>query len=152
MKNAVRAPVSPNPNLLPKQKIVSSRSTMTLICVARGLTVRVGTKKQDKRHKQGGRRTKSKATTRSTAGVGFNFEDLVSAWLLVRMLSGLTIPGLDVAGIQLQTQTHAHGWDIDDQLISASADQGRLIISSKGSLKVTASGLPADFLLRALRQ
>jgi hypothetical protein len=68
------------------------------------------------------------------------------------MLSGLTIPGLDVAGIQLQTQTHAHGWDIDDQLISASADQGRLIISSKGSLKVTASGLPADFLLRALRQ
>ena len=76
----------------------------------------------------------------------------MSAWLLVRMLSGQSIPGMDAAGFQLQMQTHALGWDIDDQLISASADGPRLAISSKAALKVTASGLPADFLLPAWRQ
>jgi hypothetical protein len=59
---------------------------------------------------------------------------------------------MDAAGFQLQTQTHALGWDIDDQLISASTDGPRLAISSKAALKVTASALPADFLLPAWRQ
>jgi hypothetical protein len=112
----------------------------------------VGTKKKVNRLNQRKRPMRSKATTRSTAGVGFNFEDLVSAWLLVRMLSGQNIPGLDAAAFQLQMQTHALGWDIDDQLISASADGPWLAISSKAALKVTASGLPADFLLPAWRQ
>jgi hypothetical protein len=84
--------------------------------------------------------------------VGFNFEDLVSAWTLVRMLSGQSIPGMEAAGFQLQMQTHAAGWDIDDQLISASPDGPRLAISSKAAVKVTASGLPADFLLPVWRQ
>jgi hypothetical protein len=112
----------------------------------------MGTKKKVNQPKQPNRPMRSKATTRSTAGVGFNFEDLVSAWLLVRMLSGKSIPGLNAAAFQLQMQTHAFGWDIDDQLISASADGPWLAISSKAALKVTASGLPADFVLPAWRQ
>lgn len=114
--------------------------------------IRVATKQKVRQLNQSRRAARSKATTRSTAGVGFNFEDLVSAWLLVRMLSGQSIPGIGVAGVQLQMQTHALDWDIDDQLISATADGPRLGISSKAALKVTASGLPADFLLPAWRQ
>src|SRR5262249_42277932 len=95
---------------------------------------------------------RSKATTRSTAGVGVNFEDLVSAWLLVRMLCGQSIPGMDAAGFQLHMQTHALCWDIDDQLISARTHGPRLAISSKAGVKVAAWGLPADFLLPAWLQ
>src|SRR6476660_6275590 len=98
--------------------------------------IRVGTKKKVERSNQRRRQARSKATTRSTAGVGFNFEDLVSAWTLVRMLSGQSIPGMEAAGFQLQMQTHAAGWDIDDQLISASPDGPRLAISSKAAVKV----------------
>lgn len=76
----------------------------------------------------------------------------MAAWLLVRMLSGQTIPGMEAAGVQLQAQTNALGLDIDDLLLSARAERSRLAISCKGSLKVTASGLPADFLLPAWRQ
>jgi len=112
----------------------------------------VGTKKKANRLNRRKRPLSSKATTRSTAGVGFNFEDLVSAWLLVRMLSGQSIPGLDAVAFQLQMQTHALGWDIDDQLISGSADGPWLAISCKAALKVTASGLPSDFLMPAWRQ
>jgi hypothetical protein len=50
-----------------------------------------------------------KATTRSTGGAGFNFEDQVAAWLLIKMLRGEAIPGINAAGSQLQMQTHSLG-------------------------------------------
>ena len=51
------------------------------------------------------------ATTRSTAGPGFAFEDQVAAWLLLKMLTGETIPGMDgCLGLRLQSQTSALEW------------------------------------------
>ena len=44
-------------------------------------------------------------TTRSTAGPGFDFEDQIAAWLLLKMLTGETIPGMDHRlGLRLQSR------------------------------------------------
>jgi len=51
--------------------------------------------------------TARRATTRSTAGPGFNFEDKVAAWLLTKMLRGEPMPGINAAGDQLQMQALA---------------------------------------------
>jgi len=48
------------------------------------------------------------ATTRSTAGPGYEFEDLTAAWLMVKMLRGEAIPGINDLGENLQMQTKTH--------------------------------------------
>jgi hypothetical protein len=58
------------------------------------------------------------ATTRSTAGTGFDFEDKVAAWLLLQMLSGAPLPGIKVRGERLRWQTKAIGYELDDLLVS----------------------------------
>lgn len=59
------------------------------------------------------------ATTRSTAGPGFTFEDQISAWLLLKMLIGEGMPGMNgCLGLRLQSQTSALGWLIDDLLVT----------------------------------
>ena len=114
-----------------------------------GETVRPPTRKP-------ARRARAPAVTvRSTSGAGFAFEDLVQAWLWVKSLSGEPIVGLSSAILQVQSQTGASGWEIDDLLItSAPSDSGstRLAVSCKGNLQVSASGLPTDFAQRAWRQ
>ncbi len=98
---------------------------------------------------------KSRATTRSRGGAGFDFEDRAAAWLLLKMLRAELIPGIDVGGQQLQMQTHALGWEIDDLLVEGvtnSGERSHLAISCKGNVQVTASGLPKDFVLSAWRQ
>ena len=56
-------------------------------------------------------RKKISGTTRSTAGPGFAFEDQVAAWLLLKMLMGEALPGMEnSSGTQLQTQTSSLGW------------------------------------------
>jgi hypothetical protein len=95
------------------------------------------------------------STTRSTAGPGFDFEDHVAAWLLLKVLSGQPIPGVEGAGTRLQMQTEALGWSIDDILLTATVsqdDQRHLAISCKSNVQVTTSGLPADFMIRCWRQ
>lgn len=95
---------------------------------------------------------KPNATTRSTGGAGFNFEDQISAWLLLKMLRGESIPGVNAAGYQVQMQTKAMGWTIDDLLVTATANDGKrrqLAISSKGNVQVTASGFPESFVIAA---
>ena len=77
---------------------------------------------------KGGKRTRAsgtavrrtgRATTRSTAGPGFTFEDQIAAWLLLKMLTGEAMPGMDGRlGVQLQSQTSALGWFIDDLLVT----------------------------------
>jgi hypothetical protein len=99
--------------------------------------------------------TRAKATTRSTAGVGFDFEDQVSAWLLAKSLRGNPIPGIAAQGVQLQTQTHALGWVIDDLLVTGIAPSGerrQLAISCKSNPQVTSTGLPSDFVALAWQQ
>lgn len=89
------------------------------------------------------------ATTRSTAGPGFNFEDQVAAWLLTKMLRGSSIPGIRVTGTQAQMQTQALGWEIDDILIQGkgeSFETRQLAVSCKSNVQVRSSGLPADFI------
>lgn len=95
-------------------------------------------------------------TLRSTSGAGFDFEDQISAWLLVKMLTGEQAPAIGGAGTQLQAQVSSLGWHIDDLLLTTTKDgvvaAGRLAISAKGNLQVSASGLPADFVNRAWEQ
>lgn len=94
------------------------------------------------------------ATLRSTSGAGFEFEDLISAWQLVKALSGEQAPGIGGVVTQVQAQVSTLGWRIDDLLLTAQATTAprRLAISAKSNLQVTAAGLPADFVTRAWEQ
>jgi hypothetical protein len=101
------------------------------------------------------KKTARPSTTRSTAGPGFDFEDQVAAWLLLKALTGQPLPGIEGSATRLQMQVEALGWDIDDILLTAAVspdDQRHLAISCKSNVQVTASGLPADFVTRCWRQ
>ena len=88
---------------------------------------------------------------RSTNGVGFEFEDQISAWQLVNALSGEPAPGINEVVTKVQAQVATLGWCIDDLLLTAQADGAmqRLAVSAKANVQVTASGLPADFVTDA---
>lgn len=94
------------------------------------------------------------ATLRSMSGAGFEFEDLISAWQLVKALSGEHAPGIGGVVTQVQAQVSTLGWRVDDLLLTAQATGAprRLAISAKGNLQVSAAGLPADFVTRAWEQ
>jgi hypothetical protein len=47
------------------------------------------------------------ATTRSTAGLGFDFEDQIGAWMLLKMLSGEPLPDMERARDSI---ADANGW------------------------------------------
>jgi hypothetical protein len=97
----------------------------------------------------------SPATTRSTAGPGFDFEDHVAAWLLLKALHGQELPGVKGSVTRLQMQVEALGWHLDDILFTTdagAADQRHLAISAKSNVQVSAAGLPADFVERAWKQ
>ena len=70
---------------------------------------------------RGGSAKRASATLRSTSGAGFEFEDLISAWQLVKALSGEQAPGIDSVVTQVQAQVSALGWGIDDLLLTAQA-------------------------------
>jgi hypothetical protein len=94
-------------------------------------------------------------TRRSTAGPGFAFEDQVAAWLILKVLTGQPLPGIDGTGTGLQMQTETLGWFLDDALLTAVAgpdDERHIAISCKSNVQVTSSGLPADFVERAWKQ
>lgn len=103
---------------------------------------------------RGGSSKRAPATLRSTSGAGFEFEDLISAWQLVKALSGEVAPGIGVVVTQVQAQVSTLGWRIDDLLLTAQATGAprRLAISAKGNLQVSAAGLPADFVTCAWKQ
>lgn len=116
-------------------------------------------KKTTKRGKRPAKQTKKKAvrpsTTRSTAGPGFDFEDQVAAWLLLKVLTGQPIPGIEGIGTRLQMQDESLGWSIDDILLTTVVspdDQRHLAMSCKSNVQVTASRLPADFVTRCWKQ
>ena len=98
---------------------------------------------------------KKKAVTpsrRSTAGIGFDFEDCVAAWFLLQALAGR---GLLVEGCaqRLQMQTGSLRWDVDDLLVTTQDETvaRRLAISCKGNVQVSATGLPESFAMQAWR-
>ncbi len=96
--------------------------------------------------------TRSAATTRSTAGLGFAFEDLVAADLLSRFLLDMPIYGIGVPGAQLFSQAAAAGWLIDDLICVGLASNGiehRLALSCKSNVQVSDSGWPAEFISMA---
>lgn len=99
-------------------------------------------------------RASATATLRSTSGAGFEFEDLIAAWQLVKALSGEQAPAVDSVATQLQAQVSALGWRIDDLLLTSETGgvSRRLAMSVKGNQQVSASGLPGDFLIRAWEQ
>jgi hypothetical protein len=94
------------------------------------------------------------ATLRSTSGAGFEFEDLICAWQLVKALSGEHAPGIGSVITQVQAQVSTMGWRIDDLLLIAQGSGAvrQLAISAKGNVQVTAAGLPSDFVTRAWEQ
>jgi hypothetical protein len=95
------------------------------------------------------------STTRSTAGPGFDFEDHVAAWLLLKALTGQPLPGIEGSATRLQMQVEALGWNIDDILLTTTVspdDERHLAISCKSNVQVTATSLPADFVTRCWRQ
>jgi hypothetical protein len=84
------------------------------------------------------KKTVRPSTTRSTAGPGFDFEDQVAAWLLLKVLTGQPLPGVDGIGTRLQMQVEALGWTIDDILMTATVspeDQRHLAISAKATCR-----------------
>lgn len=93
------------------------------------------------------------ATLRSTSGAGFEFEDLISAWQLVKALSGEQATDIGVV-TKVQAQVSTLGWRIDDLLLTAQPTTAsrRLAISAKGNIQVNAAGLPTDFVTRAWEQ
>jgi hypothetical protein len=97
---------------------------------------------------------RTSATLRSTSGAGFEFEDLISAWQMVKALSGEHASGIDGVVTQVQAQVSSLLWRIDDLLLTAQVAgvPRRLAISAKASVQVTATGLPADFVTRAWEQ
>ncbi len=89
------------------------------------------------------------ATTRSTAGPGFAFEDLVAADLIARFILDMPTPGIEVSGREILSQAGALGWAIDDLVCVGVGPDGQarhLALSCKSSVQVTASGWPQDFI------
>lgn len=87
------------------------------------------------------------------SGAGFEFEDLINAWQLVKALSGEQAPGIGGVVTQVQAQVSTLGWRIDDLLLTVQTTTARrLAISAKGNLQVTAAALPVDFVTRAWEQ
>jgi hypothetical protein len=89
------------------------------------------------------------ATTRSTAGPGFAFEDLIAADLLGRLILDMPIPGIEVSGGEVLSQAGALGWAIDDLVCVGPGPDGvphHLALSCKSNVQVTASGWPQDFI------
>lgn len=110
-------------------------------------------KTSKQRSPRDGSAKRAPATLRSMSGAGFEFEDLISAWQLVKALSGEHVRGLGGVVAQVQAQVSTLGWRIDDLLLTALATTARrLAISAKGNLQVTAAGLPSDFVTRAWQQ
>jgi len=112
---------------------------------------------------RGKRRTANKAktraahpsTTRSTAGPGFDFEDRVAAWLLLKTLIGQPLPGIAGTASRIQMQVEALGWYLDDILLSSVEETNsrhKLAISCKSNVQVTNAALPADFVVRCWQQ
>jgi hypothetical protein len=92
------------------------------------------------------------ATTRSTSGAGFAFEDCVAADLLSQFLLDMPIEGIGVPGTQILSQAAAGAWIIDDLVcFGAGADgvERRLALSCKSNLQVSGNGWPADFISAA---
>lgn len=97
----------------------------------------------------------SAKTTRSTGGIGFDFEDKVAALLLSRILLGEQILEMKGNAVLLQMQVKALDWEIDDILFTfeaAGGEQQHLAISCKSNRQVSANGLPKDFVQRAWLQ
>jgi hypothetical protein len=112
-------------------------------------------KKKQRKAKAVKKKKATAATTRSTAGPGFHFEDQVAAWLLLQALIGQELPGVKGTVTRLQMQVNALGWQHDDVLFTTDAGPGdarHLAISCKSNEQVSAAGLPADFVERAWKQ
>jgi len=95
------------------------------------------------------------STTRSTAGPGFDFEDRVAAWLLLKALTGQPTPGTGGTAARLQMQVEALGWTLDDILLTSLNGRNnplQLAISCKSNVQVTNSALPPDFVARCWQQ
>jgi hypothetical protein len=85
------------------------------------------------------------ATTRSTSGVAYEFEDYIAASLLVRSMAGSPMPGFHETGACLRFQTRALGWAVDDLLFTSEGEASTLALSCKSSLQVGPAGFPQDF-------
>lgn len=105
--------------------------------------------KRDSKRRGSARRSREDvATTRSTSGAGYVFEDYVAAWLIVRMMRGLPMHGFNTPGHTVQLQTKALGHGIDDLVVTGLDTAGETItlhISCRSGLDIGPGGFRADF-------
>src|SRR5687767_12471906 len=90
------------------------------------------------------KKTPTPATTRSTAGSGFDFEDHIGAWMLLKMLTGEQLVDMGSrSGTRLQTQVQSLNWRIDDLLVTCGdpSDESHIAISCKGNVQVSGTSL-----------
>src|SRR5258708_18861100 len=80
-------------------------------------------KKKAKTAKAKSKKPKAPTTTRGTAGHGFDFQDQVGAWLVLSVLTGQPLPGIQGRGIWIQCQTDKIGWLIDDLLVTSTVSE-----------------------------
>jgi hypothetical protein len=82
-----------------------------------------------------------------TGGGGFEFEDLVGAWLASALVAGGAPIGVEV-GVphEIRFQASASGWALDDVVVTGEADrEPRWSSSVKSFDMLTGSRLPAEF-------
>ena len=89
-----------------------------------------------------------------TGGGGFEFEDLVGAWLASALVAGAAPIGVEV-GVphEIRFQAAASGWALDDVVVTGEADrEPRWSSSVKSFDMLTGSRLPAEFVEAAWRE
>ena len=95
------------------------------------------------------------APPNNTGGKGFVFENDVCAWLLVSMLVGEPVLGVDCGPVvRLDFQARPDGWFLDDVLVTTSLDavHHRISLSVKSNTQFTAISAPSDFVASAWEQ
>lgn len=91
------------------------------------------------------------ASSKSTGGGGYSFEDAVGAWWLLHLLHG-TAPLTGRPGIvrRVRFQARVDEFRLDDHVLDC--DDGRILVSARSAGQIRASTLPADFVNAAWHQ
>jgi len=102
----------------------------------------------------GRKKTPPPGNRRASGGYGFDFEDQVSAYFILKILLGQPLPRITGIGQRIQNQTSLLNWHLDDLLITT-IDEGQfehIAISCKSNKQVSANGFPKDFIHSVWKQ
>lgn len=92
---------------------------------------------------------KKVTTPKQTSGGGFSFENKVSAYYAVQMLTAGEAFGAGKGEItRIDFQTRAKGWHLDDILLTlqSNSKQKRIALSIRSNVQFTKTSAPSDFI------